>query len=206
MPLAANTMIDINNYTLQLIQLTLQEPHQKSSQFSSSDFVAMTSAFIALLALFATIYTSLIQRKHNRLSSKPLLNIVLNSAEKKLSIANSGLGPAIIKEVEAILDGRIYNLLIESDADSFAEAACAGLRTDTYYAWMALDQDAVIAAGSSELMLWVKTDQRDEWNLTYGALDRTALKVVYQSIYKESSTCTHLGQNHYSAHPKPPES
>ena len=68
----------------------------------SDDIPAIASGFIALLALFTTMYQSHLSRKHNRLSVKP--HIALHSEEDgntfKIIIRNDGLGPAKIDTLE----------------------------------------------------------------------------------------------------------
>jgi len=64
--------------------------------------IAISSIFIALLALFATIWQGLVTRKHNKLTVKPILSfqITLSSHSDKIGICiiNKGVGPLILTE------------------------------------------------------------------------------------------------------------
>lgn len=78
---------------------------------TNSDYIAIASAAIALLALFSTGWQAWIARHHNRLSVKPLLSWSSNLAqtpngfEVTVMLSNNGLGPAIVTERYFTLDG-----------------------------------------------------------------------------------------------------
>ncbi|MFZ2307548.1 MAG: hypothetical protein WAW73_07275 [Rhodoferax sp.] len=78
---------------------------------TNSDYIAIASAAIALLALFSTGWQAWIARHHNRLSVKPLLSWSSNLAqtpngfEVTVLLSNNGLGPAIVTERYFTLDG-----------------------------------------------------------------------------------------------------
>lgn len=70
---------------------------------------------VSICALFLTISQAMATRKHNRLTVRPhLATYTDNSADPerknvriiKVGIRNSGLGPAIIKTFEPLLDGK----------------------------------------------------------------------------------------------------
>jgi hypothetical protein len=65
--------------------------------------VEATSLFVALCALFVTIYQARTTDYHNRLSLIPMLQFSIEYEEDKhasISIENVGTGPAIIKQFE----------------------------------------------------------------------------------------------------------
>lgn len=182
-----------HNANTTAVYYVIQNEKPASDAVSSSDLVAMTSAFIALLALFATIYSSLLQRKHNRLSSKPALNTVIDEPNRSIYLANHGLGPAFLVQAEAVLDGKVYNLLIEKESDAFSNQLCDGISSDTEYNWMILERNAAIAAGAEQIMLKLRSDSDSEWKAIHEAIDRTSIKITYESVYKEKAVTTHLG-------------
>ena len=71
---------------------------------TSSDIIALSSAVIAICALFATAWQAWLAYQHNRLSVRPLL--VWHIARKNslvcpgiaFTVRNLGLGPAVIRE------------------------------------------------------------------------------------------------------------
>jgi len=67
-----------------------------------SNLIAFCALFVSVLSIALTIITLWIQRKHDRLSVKPIAHIHVNNLRGELSIRvnNSGLGPMIIKSVE----------------------------------------------------------------------------------------------------------
>ena len=82
---------------------------------SSSDIIAIAAAVIAFCALFATIWQAQIARRHSRLSVRPHLHssiqVTVQHTETQLvfAIKNIGLGPAIVKSTEVLLDGKVFN-------------------------------------------------------------------------------------------------
>lgn len=182
-----------HNASASAIYYVIQNERPASDAITSSDLVAMTSAFIALLALFATIYSSLLQRKHNRLSSKPALNTVIDEPNRSIYLSNHGLGPAFLVQAEAVLDGKIYNLLNEKESDAFSDHLCEGISSDTEYNWMILEQNSAIAAGAEQIMLKLRSDSDSEWKAIHELIDRASIKVTYESVYKEKAVTTHVG-------------
>lgn len=85
----------------------------------SSDIIAISTAFIALCALFTTVWQSHLTRRHNKLSVKPSLsfdeNIQQNGVDVKYSVKNAGLGPAIIKVFALVIDGKKYSITTAED-------------------------------------------------------------------------------------------
>ncbi|MBU2514552.1 hypothetical protein KJ966_24770 [bacterium] len=76
--------------------------------------LAISTTVIALVAVVVSIWQGIETRKHNRLSVKPILDLVyVNKYEPEktypgIYLENYGVGPAIIKEVIVKLDGKPY--------------------------------------------------------------------------------------------------
>jgi hypothetical protein len=70
----------------------------------SSDYIAIASALVALLALGATVWQGFVTRQHNRLSVRPLLvwhvarGTSVAGAELVFIVKNRGIGPALITD------------------------------------------------------------------------------------------------------------
>lgn len=83
---------------------------------SLMDFMGKYSAqVIAVCALFLTTYQAAMTRRHNRLTVKPHLTTVMHRhippespsmITVTATLANRGLGPAIIREYEVLIDGK----------------------------------------------------------------------------------------------------
>jgi len=71
-------------------------------------WVSLAAAFIALCALFLSVYEGCSNRRHNRISVKPLivLDSGINESGSGFRIENSGLGPALIKWFSVEVDGK----------------------------------------------------------------------------------------------------
>ena len=77
--------------------------------------ISVCSIIIALAALITTIWQGLITRKHNRLSVKPIGDILANNFEDKIDVIleNKGTGPLIIKSFRAIVNNESKSNLID---------------------------------------------------------------------------------------------
>ena len=69
------------------------------NEFDYKTIISICTGIIALLAFVLSIITTYFQRKHNRNSVKPILNINMCDYEKNISvsISNNGVGPATIE-------------------------------------------------------------------------------------------------------------
>ena len=82
--------------------------------FSSSDVIAIASVVVAVLALFSTGWQTWLSYRHSRLSVKPLLfwsterTTSTASYEIVATLANNGLGPAIVVERYFTLNGQHF--------------------------------------------------------------------------------------------------
>ena len=71
------------------------------STFETNDYIAIASAFIALLVFTLTLWQGFQVRKHNRLSVKPVLDFCwVNNHEKGIlcQLVNLGVGPGAAHE------------------------------------------------------------------------------------------------------------
>lgn len=72
---------------------------------TSTDYIAIASVVIALLALITTIAQLRATKKHNILSVRPLIRFhIENEMTLSYSFENHGLGPGIVKEFTIIID------------------------------------------------------------------------------------------------------
>jgi hypothetical protein len=85
-----------------------------NTSLTAQDYTAICSAFIALCALFATIWQSRATIHHNKISVRPHLiwhtsrNNLPGKCVVTFSIKNHGLGPAIIRNRFFTLNGERY--------------------------------------------------------------------------------------------------
>lgn len=76
--------------------------------YSCEGVGALASAFIAVLALLATIWQACVTRKHNRLSVRPLLSTWNHAVPNgyRIDLTNIGVGPALIDTFKIYVDGQ----------------------------------------------------------------------------------------------------
>ena len=76
---------------------------------TSEFIIALASIAIALSALAVAIWQGILMRRHNRLSLRPHLTFrqMMSEANPQFSLEllNNGIGPAIIKDFQVLLDG-----------------------------------------------------------------------------------------------------
>ncbi|WP_332405968.1 hypothetical protein [Vibrio metschnikovii] len=88
------------------------------SEITNSDIIAISSVVVALVALVVAISQSYVTREHNVLALRPVLIIESESSLKdgiSIRFRNHGQGPAFIKKVEYIIDGKSYDISSGND-------------------------------------------------------------------------------------------
>lgn len=88
-----------------------------------ADIAAMSSVFVAICALVVSLWQGHIMRKHNRLSSKPVIDMNLHVTTQKvcLEILNCGLGPGFLQALDVSHGGTTYNLMDEVSLQRYFE-------------------------------------------------------------------------------------
>jgi hypothetical protein len=67
---------------------------------------AVIAAFVGLLALLVSGYTAYLQRQQVRAQVWPYLEPGMSSSRREISLFNKGVGPAIIRSVQVLVDGK----------------------------------------------------------------------------------------------------
>lgn len=159
------------------------------------DFLRTNAALVvSALALFLTINSARATRKHNRLTVQPRLSTFTKTNEypaggstvHEITLSNSGLGPAVIKKYEVLLDGNpieaeqpndIFVVLAQALAAPFVPSLCSfGLLRKDYV----MAKDEVLKAATITI-LNATPAQLEE-------LKRVHLRVTYESAYGDSFT------------------
>ena len=142
------------------------------------------SIFIAGCVLGVTIWQGLQNRKHNRLSVRPLLMSLLSNKIEggiryyEVTLVNHGVGPAIIKdfilkfngEKVSINDAKTYKDFLDKKMKKFKKTR-TGHRT----------KNAIIKIGE-ELTLWKFECDKDE---DIEDIKKLKIRIEYQSIYRD---------------------
>lgn len=145
----------------------------------SEKIQSFIAIFIAIIALFISIWQGFEQRKHNRYSVRPLLTFdsYVSNKTRSIRISNDGLGPAIIKEFKVKIDGET----ISGDQDNpwttvVEKRNLNGKISEMYYF---ANGTTMKTEKSRNLLSW-KTD-------TISSLD-ISIFIKYLSIYEEEFT------------------
>jgi len=89
---------------------------------TTNNIITGVGVVIALLALGTSVWTIIMQRAHNRLSAKPILDVVLGRGECILELTNCGLGPALLCDFGATIDGKSLDLMTDQGLEYLAKA------------------------------------------------------------------------------------
>ncbi|WP_422359487.1 hypothetical protein [Reichenbachiella sp.] len=111
-----------------------------------SDKIFSVSAFIISVATLATlVYQSQIMREHQEKTSFPKLELWNNNSDSRyqLELKNTGMGPAILEDIQVIFEDSIYQL----DPASFARYFKDTLKTSYPLGTSSLRKGRVIEPG-----------------------------------------------------------
>ena len=143
---------------------------------------ALAPIFIAAIALGLSIWAGREQRKHNKLSVKPFLDILAD--DKRIHIENVGLGPARITSIEAIVDDEEtfyfdsfeggYNCMLKLFPNTEIEE-----KVDRFHTY---DNTQVLPGKYRDLVRFNK--DRDPGEVV-SAVTRLKITVHYESMYNE---------------------
>ena len=144
----------------------------------------IVTILIACLALIVTVSNAIAQRRHYRLSVKPLL-IVRSSIRYKgdsdfygVQIKNNGLGPAEIVSTELYLDDKLLPFTLSHWNKALKEI---GLEADKWF-FLRLLPGTAIRNGHDEWLIRTKEPVIDA-NAVIKAFNRLRIKIIYQSVY-----------------------
>ncbi|MDN8643451.1 hypothetical protein Q0S19_03050 [Stenotrophomonas indicatrix] len=176
------------------IHIETVRPIQDAAQagLSSSDWIAISSAAIALIAFGYSVYQGYLQRRHNELSSKPMLELQISNSSTILSIRNEGFGPGILTHFNATIHGATVDLLTEEGMAKFFEAATAEIEESYVYQMQHLLPYTVFGPGKEMDILSISTDLSDEsTEKLLASLEELPLSITYKCIYdiEHKNTC-----------------
>ncbi|WP_329755016.1 hypothetical protein [Stenotrophomonas maltophilia] len=185
------------------INIETVRPIQDATQtgLSSSDWIAISSAAIALIAFGYSVYQGYLQRRHNELSSKPMLELQISNSSTILSIRNEGFGPGILTDFTAFIQGEAVDLLTEQGMAKFLKSATAEIEEEYVYQMQHLLPNTVFGPGTDTDILSISTNLSDEsTEKLLTNLEELPLSITYKCIYdiEHKNTCN------FSKSPTPP--
>lgn len=153
------------------------------------DFLSDHSAeVIALCALIFTAWQAIIQRKHNKISVKPLLlthtdrDKYNQAARLQITLTNSGLGPAFVNEFSVLVNGKTcdFEKAVEETLGPQAKNSTHTVLREGYA--MPHNENVVLLAVKFRADNWEEVDAFE------AKLDVFDLIIKYSSAYGEKFT------------------
>jgi len=152
------------------------------------NWISHFAVTIAALALIASVWQSFLFRKHNELSVRPLIDIEYHTEFKSLTnvislnFKNDGLGPAIVKAHNFILNG---TSLTEDEVEDLAGSLCSFRNIEGRL----LTKDTVIRASEKINFLIFDEDifycDMPRFLEAYDRLLSLVIKLEYESLYED---------------------
>lgn len=154
-----------------------------------AEYQFMIVGITAIAAICFTIGQTWATRRHNRLSVKPLLNILFISKpeEKEFSIIleNHGFGLAIIKNYKIIIGTESYEIKVLEDVYKVLQKV--GLNKDDVYVFFPNQTSPLKGGGFFPLLVLPKEKTKDQ-NLVskfYSAGVNFGFEFEIETLYKE---------------------
>ena len=155
-------------------------------------FLGIAGTIIALGAAITTIWQSVLTRKHNRLSVRPLLRIdrkYVTGETASVVLTNAGFGPAIIHSITILVDG--LPLKFASTREATVPLHKIGLERTKLYA---ISAGASFSPNESHALLETNEIIKQDTSAQKfrEAFDHISIEISYESIYKEQFTLQSL--------------
>lgn len=160
------------------------------SSLSSSDWIAIFSGVIALIALITTLWQARLTRIHNFLSSRPVLDIDSHARADKtigLRLRNCGPGPAFISTVTATFRKTKYALTNSREFEAFVTALVqSGIPCGNFTISVPNAETAIAPGQTFELLTAEEKDNREIISAKYRErMHEVSLEVLYKSLYSQ---------------------
>ena len=156
-------------------------------QLSNSDWIAVSSAIVAFCALAIAIWQGYLTRRHNVLSVRPYLEVVVTSsmlAKSHLVLKNGGLGPAVLDLVQFVYKKKTIDIRTNASYTEFLKLLALDFG-DVKAEWYVPDKHSIISPGESIQLLAVSSE-RDALKLKKAfdaVLSVTSVVVEYKCMY-----------------------
>ena len=168
---------------------------------SANLVVSAAATVIALAALGLSVYQAMLSRQHARLSVRPLLDSELHvSAARErfcLIVTNNGLGPAVIKRWQLLVDGKPYRDLGITRWEQLTDH----LKLSKPVSYSYFEPNSVLAPEESEELIGyaVTVYSREEADRFREAIRRLTIVIEYESMYREAFTFEFRGSEYFKS-------
>lgn len=164
-------------------------------------FATWVGLIISICAIILTLQQTLQTRHHNKLSVRPKLTTstettypAINQIERVVTLSNNGLGPAIIKSFELLIDGIAHP--VDTPQDMFIliqDHVMSALTPQSYF--HVLRKESVMA--KEQTIILTKLIATVDGPAQIEEFKKFQLKVCYESAYGEDfiyDTRDHLAE------------
>jgi len=140
--------------------------------------IAFSAMLIALCAVIISIYEGYSNRKHARLSVRPLVTIsgAVNENGSGWKLGNAGLGPALVRWFEVSVDGRPVRNWLE-----FGQAV--GLPPAVQYRYWVPQRATAFPPQEPRELFWVQPGPADQ--VLRSTQAKITMRMCYCSMYDE---------------------
>jgi hypothetical protein len=166
-------------------------------ELQTSDWIAISSATIALCVFFTTLWQARKSHLHSIVSVKPVLDLPsktdnfqdINQFELSFIISNNGLGPARITTYKCFIDNEEVDLKSLPDDQSAVQVALQRLNLPSYIIKSSTDykENAVIKAGTENCILQIRSTL-PEINVFKKELQRISMYIEYEDFFGNAQT------------------
>lgn len=155
----------------------------------------VVAIIVALCALYLTIRSDRATQEHNKLSVRPRLTTStsrdpvalgqypVTALQVRMTLTNVGLGPAIIKTAEVLLDGNVVAVETADDIRPLFERTFPEMLLGPLVTFMKLNKEHAIAVG--EVVEVVQVQMLNPTANVKKELERFHLRIRYESMYHE---------------------
>lgn len=159
---------------------------------AANNVIAAVGVAIAILALLTSVWTLIMQRKHNRLSAKPLVDVVLGRDKCILELTNCGLGPALLCEFVATIGDESFDLMTDEGLERLAGSVIGVIGRPIRVTPLRLTNDSPIIQGERKPILTLREPfTPDELDEIRARLRRVALRFKSRCLYGD----VHIGEH-----------
>jgi hypothetical protein len=147
---------------------------------------ALLAVLVGFLSIILTVITIHSNRKHNRLSVKPLLRIdriISTGSDVAISLLNSGVGPAIIKSINIKVDGTIL-----PQTQDIWDVALNKVVSQKYNVRIYSPSSGnSFSSGESHALYTIPSSELNEqdYPILLDAFQKISFEIIYASIYGE---------------------
>jgi hypothetical protein len=162
---------------------------RKQTKFNADRILSVSAIVIALASVGVSVWEGYETRLHNRLSVRPKIEIIGDVEQTcfGLAILNNGLGPAVIRDNNILLDGKPFDRRGLGGLDVLLDSL--GL-PGRLAAKGVLDAGTTVPSGDRENLFFLNRQATDDLAAIIDKIEkRVRIEIHYTSMYGERFDC-----------------